>query len=127
MRRTAVLAFGAASLAAGGALAQPPGAVARFDDIGPALLACWKPPVGSDGMEITLVFSVSRSGAILGRPKISYAKLFGANETQRRFVASALLALARCTPLALSAQLGGAIAGHPIAMLFRAAPARSAV
>ena len=93
-------------------------------DIGPALLACWKPPVGSEGMELTMVFAFHRSGAIQGRPRITYARLSGDDGLRRSFVASVIEALAACSPLHFSARLGGAMAGRPFAMTFRAVAAR---
>jgi hypothetical protein len=93
----------------------------RVSDVGPAILACWRPPPDSAGMELTLVFSFKRNGEILGEPRISYAKLQGDQGLQRQFVASALKALAACTPLRIAPSFGGAIAGRPFAMLFRAA------
>jgi hypothetical protein len=71
-------------------------------------------------MEVTLVFSFKRNGEILGKPRISFAKLRGDLDLQKQFVASTLKAVAACTPLRVSAALGGAIAGRPLAMLFKA-------
>lgn len=95
----------------------------RLADIGPAIHACWKPPSDASGMELTLVFSLDRSGAVLGKPRISYSKLLGDPEQQRRFVASVLAALSACTPLRITDSLGAAIAGRPFAMRFRASGA----
>jgi len=116
-------------LGALGAYAQKahPKTLERYDEVGPALLSCWRPPPGSEGMEITLIFSFKRNGEILGKPRISHTKLMGDLDEQKRFVASALVALARCTPLHISDGLGGAIAGHPFAMLFRAAPRQTGI
>lgn len=93
----------------------------HYSDVGPAILACWNPPAESAGMELTLVFSFKRNGEILGKPRISYSKLHGDQDLQKQFVASALNALAACTPLKFTAALGAAIAGRPFAMLFKAA------
>jgi hypothetical protein len=125
LRRLAALAPGLAlSLCVGtAALSQPAGdrVLDRVADLGPAILACWRPPPDCAGMELTLVFSFRRNGEIFGKPHISYAKLHGDPDLQKQFVASALKALATCTPLHLAPTLGGAIAGRPFAMLFRAA------
>jgi hypothetical protein len=102
------------------------GFLRRYAEIGPALLACWKPPVGSEGMELTMVFAFHRSGAIQGKPRITYARLSGDETLRRRFVASTIEALAACSPLHFSASLGGAMAGRPFAMTFRAVAARRA-
>ncbi len=120
------LALLAGLQAAGFALAQPAERrpLDRLADIGPAIRACWKPPSDASGMELTLVFSLNRSGAVLGKPRISYSKLLGDTEQQRRFVASVLMALSACTPLQITEALGAAIAGRPFAMRFRAGVVR---
>lgn len=116
-------------LLAGGAVlvAQPAtrAPLDRIGDIAPAVLACWHPPVDVRGTELTLVFSLDRRGAVLGKPRISYSKLLGDGDQQRRFVASVLEGLAACTPLEITGALGGAIAGRPFAMCFKAAALRS--
>jgi hypothetical protein len=107
-------------------LAQPAerGPLDKIADIGPAIRACWRPPEDGSGMELTLVFSLDRGGAVQGKPRISYSKLRGDPDQQRRFVASVLAALAACTPLEITASLGGAIAGRPFAMRFKAGASR---
>lgn len=99
--------------------AQAPGAapLARYSEVGPA--ACWRPPKDSAGMEITLIFSFKRDGTLLGEPRIGFSKLLGDQDLQKRFVASALTALARCAPLKFSPGLAGAIAGRPFSMRFK--------
>jgi len=99
----------------------------RIAEIGPAIRACWHPPEDASGMELTLVFSLDRSGAVLGKPRVSYSKLLGDPEQQKQFVASVLAALAACTPLEITASLGGAIAGRPFAMRFRAGVSRPGI
>jgi len=125
-RRVVFLACCAWLLVEGLALAQPAEGrpLDRIAEIGPAIRACWKPPSEDSGMELTLVFSLDRGGAILGKPRISYSRLGGDRDKQKRFVASVLAALAACTPLALTDSLGGAIAGRPFAMRFRASDGR---
>jgi hypothetical protein len=111
-----LLAVGAAARAQEAAGRQ----LDRVSDVGPAILACWRPPLGSAGMELTLVFSFKRNGELLGKPRISFSKLRGEPDLQKQFVASALKALAGCTPLHVAPSLGAAIAGRPFAMLFKA-------
>lgn len=116
------LAFFVALAGASPIAAQTPSrrVLERYNEIGPALIACWRPPEGTEGMEITLVFSFRKNGEILGKPRISFTRLHGDADLQKRFVASALAALAACTPLNLSEGLGAAVAGRPFAMLYRA-------
>ncbi|MEA2839222.1 MAG: hypothetical protein QOF41_552 [Methylobacteriaceae bacterium] len=56
--------------------------------------------------------TLRRDGTLFGQPSITYSKLAGDADTQKRFVASALAALAACTPVAITDRLGGAIAGR---------------
>lgn len=91
----------------------------RQSEVGPAIYVCWKPPAGSEAMALTLVLSFKRNGEILGKPRISFAKLQGDEDHQKQFVASVFNALKACTPLKLTAPLGGAIAGRPFALLFK--------
>lgn len=85
-----------------------------------ALYACWQPPPGSVGMEITLTFSLRRDGSLIGEPRATWSKLSGSPDQQRAFVASVLSALEQQLPLKLTDGLGGAIAGRPFALRFAA-------
>ena len=76
---------------------------AQFDAY---LRRCFKPPSGSAGSEITLVFSIDHTGAIMGKPRISYSKLVGDVQTQKEFVASALAMLQNCTPVPVTREFG---------------------
>ena len=87
-------------------------------ELWPALTACWHAPAGSAGSQLTILFSLTRDGAVLGKPRITYSKLIGATETQKAFVAAALDALAACTPVAVTPELGGAIAGRILSIRF---------
>jgi hypothetical protein len=55
---------------------------------------------------------------MFGQPWITYSKLSGDADAQKRFVAAALVALAACTPVAITDALGGAIAGRRIFIRF---------
>jgi hypothetical protein len=68
---------------------------------------------------------LKRDGTIFGQPSITYSKLAGDTDTQKRFVASALAALAACTPVAITDALGGAIAGRRIFIRFQSGPAQT--
>lgn len=103
---------------AGPASAQVPADTLRA--LGPALTACWRPPPGSEGSEITIRFSLRRDGSLLGQPRITYSRLSGDAETQRAFVAAALGGLAACLPARITDGLGGTIAGRPLTIRFGA-------
>ena len=90
----------------------------------PALAACWQvptdlgsPSAGSDAIEITLRLSLRLDGSLLGPPRVTYAA--GVSGSQRKtLVRGTLDALARCTPAHITAGLGSAIAGRPVALRF---------
>jgi hypothetical protein len=79
-----------------------------------ALGECVKVPGGLPGSEITVVFSLKRDGSLLGRPRISHAKLLGDSSAQRAFVGNVLAAFDKCLPLSITERLGGAVAGRPM-------------
>ena len=110
---TLPLSFGALLAAS-----SPPASVATLDQLGPALTACFTPPDGSAGSAVTVRFSLDRRGAVIGRPAVTYARLVGKPAQKRAFVAAALDALARCTPVPVTPGLGGAIAGRPLSVRF---------
>ena len=76
-----------------------------------ALSDCVTAPVAGDS-EITIVFSLKRDGALLGKPRISHAKLLGDEADQREFVRDVLMAFGRCVPVRITDELGAAIAGR---------------
>ena len=95
-----------------------PGPVATLDELGPALTACFQAPERSAGSAITVRFSLTREGAVLGKPRITYSKLIGSPDDQTAFVVAALGALIRCTPVDVTPALGRAIAGRPLSVRF---------
>lgn len=114
----AFVALAAAAAFAPSASAQPP--VSTLREVGPALTRCWEAPAGMDGHEVTLRFSLRRDGTLIGAPRITYSRLPGDDADARRFVASVLAAIADCLPVALTDELGGAIAGRPLTIRFLA-------
>lgn len=92
--------------------------VKRLDELGPAIFACWSPPAGSQGKHLTLRFSLRRDGTLIGKPQATYAKFKETDGSDRKFVASVLVALDKALPLPLTPGLGGAIAGRPMTLRF---------
>lgn len=84
----------------------------------PVLAACWSAPqsiAGASGVEITARLSLRRDGSLIGPPRITYAA--GVIDRQRTTLVRATLdALRDCTPARISAGLGRAIAGRPVAL-----------
>jgi hypothetical protein len=86
-----------------------------------ALEACWiPPPLGQSrpGTEITIRFSLNRAGEIIGEPRFTYSTRDLPSEVKTAYQRAVAAMLSRCTPLPLSAGLGGAIAGRPISTRF---------
>lgn len=92
--------------------------ISTLQEIGPALTRCWTAPPGTRGHEVTVRFSLRRDGTLFGEPRITYSKLPGSEADARRFVGSVLASLAECLPLNITEDLGGVIAGRPIAIRF---------
>ena len=90
-------------------------------DVFAKLHSCWRPPPTSraNPMDITVIVSFNREGAILGQPKITF-ETAGAGDNDRLAYRIALMeTLQRCTPLPFTEGLGGAVAGRPFAVMFR--------
>jgi hypothetical protein len=92
----------------------------------PMLTRCWRAPAGSAGSAVTVGITLRRDGTMFGQFTITYSKLIGEADAQKRFVATALAALAACTPVATTDTLGGAIAGRRIFIRSKAGRGRRA-
>jgi hypothetical protein len=117
-------ALGLAALLAPAASAQPAPANS-LRELFAQLDRCLVAPAGAPGSEITIVFSLRRDGALLGRPRISFARLSGDAAAQRRFTDGLAAAFDRCLPAAITDALGGAIAGRPLSLRFVVGPRQS--
>lgn len=106
----------ASSCAAGRA---EPRTVDRIADLMPALTACWQPPEGSGGSEITLRLALTRHGELRGPPRVTYRKLFGDPARQSSFVAAAAEAIVACTPVRLSETFGRIVSQQVIILRLR--------
>jgi hypothetical protein len=60
----------------------------------------------------------NRSGEILGQPRITYESETASDDDRLAYRKAVMETLQRCTPLAFTEGLGGAIAGRPIALRF---------
>jgi hypothetical protein len=76
----------------------------------PAIVACWKPPEGSEGSIITLRFGLDHRGQLRGAPLVTYFKFVGPAELRDTFAKAALRALADCTPVNLTGSFGPIVA-----------------
>ena len=85
---------------------------------------CWKPPPPSraKAMDITIIVSFNRSGAIMGRPRITYESPEADDNDRLAYRVAVMEALQRCTPMPFTESMAGAVAGHPFAVRFRNQP-----
>jgi hypothetical protein len=81
---------------------------------------CWKPPPASQAnpMDITIIVSFNRSGAIMGRPRITYESAEATDNDRLVYRVAVMEALQRCSPMPFTESMGGAVAGHPFAVKF---------
>jgi hypothetical protein len=86
-----------------------------------ALQACWIPPPldrAHDGMEITVRFSLTRDGRVLGKAAIKFESPDASEQDRLAYRQSIIEAFGRCAPFPITVGLGNAIAGRPFAIRF---------
>jgi hypothetical protein len=120
----ALLSAAQAQSGQGGAGTGPPAAgppVNTLKEVFARLGQCWKPPTaaGINPIDITVVVSFNRSGAIMGRPKITYESAQATDNDRVAYRVAVMETLQRCTPMPFTETMAGAVAGHPFAVLFR--------
>jgi hypothetical protein len=102
------------------AQAQPE-QIDTIKDVYAKLYSCWRPPPASraNPIDITVIVSFNREGAILGQPKITYESANAGDNDRIAYRIAVMETLQRCTPLPFTEALGGAVAGRPLAVTFR--------
>jgi hypothetical protein len=86
-----------------------------------ALSACWEPPAREHeraGMEMSVRFSLRRSGELMGEPFVTYATSGTPAPARQVYRAAIAAALGRCAPLPLSESFRAAIVGRPISVRY---------
>ncbi|SRR5579871_129050 len=96
------------------------GPVNTIKDVFERLRRCWKPPAaeGINPIDITVIVSFNRSGAILGHPKITYETPQTTDHDRLAYRVAVMETLQRCTPMPFTESMAGAIAGRPFAVQF---------
>jgi hypothetical protein len=90
-------------------------------DLFAALRACWTPPpaeAARQGMQMTVRFSFRRSGALIGTPRMTYFTPGAAADVRASYLKAINGSLDACMPLKFTGDLGGALAGRPIAIRY---------
>jgi hypothetical protein len=90
-------------------------------DIFVRLHSCFKPPPLSKAnpIDITVIVSFNRTGAIIGHPKITFESEKATDNDRLQYRIAVMDTLQRCTPLPFTEALGGAVAGRIFAIPFR--------
>ncbi len=90
-------------------------------DLFAALRSCWSPPpadTAREGMQMSVRFSFKRSGDIIGTPRLTFATAGVPADTRATYLKAINASLEACVPLKFTGNLGGAIAGRPIAIRY---------
>jgi hypothetical protein len=95
--------------------------LATMDQVGAAILSCWKPPAGAEKSTVTLSFSLKSDGTLIGPPQPTFIDVPGDESVRQQFVASAIDAVDRCTPVTLAPDLAEGIGGQVFTLEFSSA------
>lgn len=90
-------------------------------DLFAELRSCWSPPPADDarrGMQISIRFSLNRSGSLIGPPRLTYATPGVPADTRTNYFDAANASLNACLPLKFTDGFAGALAGRPIAIRY---------
>ena len=95
--------------------------VNTIKDVFARLFGCWKPPAANVAtpMDITVIVSFNRSGAIMGHPRITYESPKATDRDRVAYRVAVMEALQRCSPMPFTEAMAGAIAGRPLTVQFR--------
>ena len=90
-------------------------------DLFAELRSCWSPPPADDakeGMQMTVRFSFKRDGEIIASPRLTFATVGVSADTRATYLKAINASLDACVPLKFTDNLGGALAGRPIAIRY---------
>ena len=120
-----LLAWSAAlTLSALPASADP---LTTMDQVGKAIMACWKPPAGFSASSVTLSFGFNRDGSLIGPPQSTAIDVTGDENAKKQFIAAAMDAVGQCTPVEFAPALAQGIGGQVFTMQFATADRNPAV
>src|SRR3569623_2117575 len=90
-------------------------------DLFAELRSCWSPPPADrarQGMQISIRFSLNRSGGLIGPPRLTYATRGTPADIRSTYLDAANASLNACLPLKFTDGFAGALAGRPIAIRY---------
>lgn len=92
-----------------------------ISDLFAALRSCWTPPPADSarqGMQMSVRFSFKRTGEIIAAPRLTYSTAGVSADTRATYLKAINASLDACEPLKFTSELGGALAGRPIAIRY---------
>ncbi|GLR88636.1 hypothetical protein [Bradyrhizobium iriomotense] len=90
-------------------------------DLMAELRSCWSPPSvdsAREGMQMSVRFSLNRSGSLIGPPRLTFATAGAPADTRTTYLDAINASLNACLPLRLTNGFAGALAGRPIAIRY---------
>jgi len=90
-------------------------------DLFAALRSCWTPPpadAARQGMQMSVRFSFKRSGEMIGAPRMTYFTEGTPADVRAAYLKAINASLDSCVPMKFTDDLGGALAGRPIAIRY---------
>ena len=93
----------------------------NIGDLFAALRSCWTPPQADsakEGMQMTVRFSFKRSGDLIGPPRMTFATAGVPSEVRETYFKAINDSIGACVPLKFTGNLGGTLAGRPIAIRY---------
>jgi hypothetical protein len=90
-------------------------------DLFAALRSCWSPPVADvsrEGMQMSVRFAFKRSGEMIAPPRVTFATAGASPDARTTYLNAINASLDACLPLKFTPELGGAVAGRPIAIRY---------
>ena len=93
----------------------------NIGDLFAALRSCWSPPpaeAAREGMQMSVRFSFKKSGEMIAPPRLTFATDGASADTRSAYLKAINSSLDSCLPLKFTGNLGGALAGRPIAIRY---------
>jgi len=90
-------------------------------DLFAELRSCWSPPppdAAREGMQMTVRFSMKKSGEMIGPPRMTFATSDAPADVRQTYLKAINASLESCIPMKFTNSLGGALAGRPIAIRY---------
>lgn len=89
-------------------------------DLFAELRSCWSPPSENAraGMQMSVRFSFNKAGGLIGPPRLTFATAGVPADVRTTYLDAINDSLRSCLPMKFTGELGGALAGRPIAIRY---------